>query len=85
MTKKELLWAARIMYDFQKRCGRLYWCDGCPAYTGKACRLKAGKDGVPANWQISDEDIKRLEEEANLEKGIAAIDQFAESPEEKVI
>lgn len=78
MTKKELLWAARIMYDFQKRCGRLYWCDGCPAYTGKACRLKAGKDGVPANWQIS-------EEEANLEKGIAAIDQFAESPEEKVI
>lgn len=72
------------MYDFQKRCGRLYWCDGCPAYTGKACRLKAGKDGVPANWQISDEDIKRLEE-ADLEKGIAAIDQFAESPEEKVI
>ena len=40
---------------------------------------------MPANWQISDEDIKRLEEEANLEKGIAAIDQFAESPEEKVI
>jgi hypothetical protein len=29
--------------------------------------------------------IKRLEEEANLEKGIAAIEELAESPEEKVI
>jgi hypothetical protein len=85
MTKQELVWMARIMQDMQKRCMSLYWCTGCPAYTGKTCRLKAGKEGVPANWKISDADIKRLEEEANLEKGIATIERLAESPEEKVI
>jgi hypothetical protein len=80
--KQELVRMARIMYDFQKRCMSLYWCTGCPAYTGKTCRLKAGKEGVPANWKITDADIERLE---NLEKGIAAIEELAESPEEKVI
>ena len=83
--KQELVRMARIMYDFQKRCGSLYWCDGCPAYTGKTCKLKAGKNGVPANWKISDADIERLAEAADIEKGIAAIERLAESAEEKVI
>lgn len=70
MNKQKLAWAARIMYDFQKRCMSLYWCDGCPAYSGKKCRLKAGKNGVPANWRISDADIARLEQEAKDEKNL---------------
>lgn len=85
MTKQELVRMARIMLNMQKLCMSLYWCTGCPAYKGKTCRIKIGKVGVPANWQISNADIERLEEEANLEKGIAAIEELAESPEEKVI
>jgi len=85
MNKQELFRIARIMYAMQKRCSHAYWCDGCPAYTGKICKLKAGKNRVPANWGITDADIARLEKEANLEKGIATIERLAELPDEKIL
>lgn len=84
MKKISDLKLAKAMYEAKINCRKKYYCDGCWAYTGKDCKLKTGKV-VPANWDISKSDIERLENEANLEKGIAAIEELAESPEEKVI
>lgn len=84
MNKKELLWAARILQKIQKRCSHAYWCDGCWAYKEGDCEAKIG-NCVPARWNISDADIERLENEANLEKGIAAIERLTELPTEKII
>lgn len=63
MSNKVPVKIARTMYELQDRCAHSYWCNGCPAYVGRTCRIKAGKDGVPAGWDIKEEDILRLERE----------------------
>ncbi len=65
MIKKDsnLLRAANIMYGFQESCRHRYFCCGCAAYIGKTCRLKAGKQGVPAGWDITQADLDRLRSE----------------------
>lgn len=65
MTKQELVHIAKVMYVIQKQCEKKYFCDGCPAYTGKICKIKEKGDGVPANWHITSADIERLERESN--------------------
>ena len=52
---------ARIMYEIQERCKGMYFCDGCFAYDGKKCRLRAMEYKVPATYDIIPEDIERLE------------------------
>jgi hypothetical protein len=65
-----LLRAAQIMYEFQNRCLHRYFCPGCAAYKGRTCRLKAGKDGVPAGWDITTADLQRLEARASNERSM---------------
>jgi hypothetical protein len=60
-NEQDLARIAMIMYRMQESCKHKYWCDGCPAYTGKVCKLKAGKAGVPAGWNITKETIERME------------------------
>lgn len=63
-----LLRAAQIMYDLQERCKHRYFCPGCEAYKGRTCRIKAGKQGVPAGWDITPEHLKRLEARVSNER-----------------
>ena len=91
MKKQDLLRAARIMYDLQEDCAFKFWefeepCKECAANKGDdVCDLFVACHGIPQMWGITKADIERLEKEANLEKGIAAIEELAESPEEKII
>ena len=59
-NEQDLARIARIMYFFQERCKHSYWCPECPAYKDNDCSLKAGKAGVPCEWNIKKETIERL-------------------------
>ncbi|MBQ6481722.1 MAG: hypothetical protein IJI45_11435 [Anaerolineaceae bacterium] len=91
MKKQELLHIARLMYNLQEYCiyegdkSEEIPCEKCPAELNDLCKLFVPTRGIPRLWGITKADIERLENEANLEKGIAAIDELAESPEGKVI
>ncbi len=65
---KDLLRAVKTMYRFQEDCKHRYFCTECAAYNGKTCRLKAGKQGVPAGWDITTADLQRLEARASNER-----------------
>lgn len=62
-NEQDLSRIAMIMYRMQEHCKHKYWCPGCPAYKNKDCSLKAGKAGVPCEWNITKENIERLERE----------------------
>ena len=63
MKKRIPAFIARIMYELKKRCMCSYWCNSCPAHQGKICQMRTNKNGIPADWNISEEDVCKIERE----------------------
>lgn len=70
IDKIALLRAAKAMLNLHNDCESRQKCRGCVAHNKgaglihmcKLCRMEYGEDEIPANWDISQEDIDRLKE-----------------------